>query len=230
MNYEKANELLQGRNKEQRKLENNTYLVRHEDSLAVRLHETDVVTYLPNGKVILNSGGWKTVTTKDRLNKYSPVRIYQEKSIWFYNDSQTDPIQWQPINRKPYFDGITFKDGVCINPMKTDPTKKTRALLKSINEYCKGINNLDVLPLPNGGDCWLCSMFESSGKARSDNEHILSHLKERYIHGSLILNALKWRGYKEPRFIWQLENERKGHRTSTVHAVRAYLKRQLAIG
>jgi hypothetical protein len=34
----------------------------------VRLYSTNVVTFLPNGHAILRDGGWKTVTTKSRMN------------------------------------------------------------------------------------------------------------------------------------------------------------------
>lgn len=47
-------------------------------AFAVQLHWTDVVTYLENGLVILNSGGYRSVTTADRLNSFSPARVYTE--------------------------------------------------------------------------------------------------------------------------------------------------------
>ena len=81
-NYNEALDVLNGRN--HRKLENNTYLEkRDENTIAVKLHGTDVVTYKKDGSVILETGGWYTVTTKDRINKYSPVRVYQQKGEWF---------------------------------------------------------------------------------------------------------------------------------------------------
>ena len=70
-NYEDAAKLLTGRCRTRRKLENNTYLERHDDGdIAVVLHGTDVVTFKPNGDIILDTGGWQTPTTKDRMNRY----------------------------------------------------------------------------------------------------------------------------------------------------------------
>jgi hypothetical protein len=83
MNYAQAEKLLSGRDR--RKLENNTYLERRGLDFAVRLHSTDVVTIHPDGTYTLRTGGWKTVTTKDRINRYSPVRISQVKFEWFVN-------------------------------------------------------------------------------------------------------------------------------------------------
>lgn len=71
-----------------RKLENNTYLVMiNPNQIAVKLHNTYVVTINSNDTYELNNGGFKTTTTKDRINKYSPARIYQQKFIWYLNPS-----------------------------------------------------------------------------------------------------------------------------------------------
>jgi hypothetical protein len=80
--YQEAVTVLNGR--KSRKVENNTYLHQLEDgSIGVKLHETDVVIYRQDGTIQLNTGGWETVTTKARLNDYSPVGIYQKKRVWF---------------------------------------------------------------------------------------------------------------------------------------------------
>lgn len=83
MNYQYFNEKLVGRNAKSKKLANNTYCIRNEDSIGIRLHQTNVITYFPNGRVVLNSGGYKTATTKDRINQFSPFRINQDKGIWY---------------------------------------------------------------------------------------------------------------------------------------------------
>lgn len=70
-----------------RKVGNNTYAtIEYDNSVSIELHGTKVVVFYPNGLVKLNSGGWRTSTTKDRINKYSPVRVYQEKYQWFLSD------------------------------------------------------------------------------------------------------------------------------------------------
>lgn len=81
MTYQEALTLLNG--KQRRKLENNTYLIRLQSgTLAVKLHDTNVVKLYPNGDITLNSGGWQTLTTKNRMNKYSPVRVLQVRGKW----------------------------------------------------------------------------------------------------------------------------------------------------
>lgn len=81
MDYREANILLQGRCRERRKIANNTWLERDEDgTLAVRLHNTRVLIFHKRGDVTVQSGGWNTVTTKNRINRYlpSPYRAFSD--------------------------------------------------------------------------------------------------------------------------------------------------------
>ena len=72
MNYFDA--LQQLGNKESRKLANNTYLnKRGENTVAVTLHNTDILTYHADGRVIINNGGYETNVTRDRINQFAPA-------------------------------------------------------------------------------------------------------------------------------------------------------------
>jgi len=84
MNYLKANDQLSGRCKDRRKIANNTYLERRANgNIALRLHNTDVLTFSPNGDVRFDSGGWLTVTTKQRMNEFQDVaKIWSTKGVW----------------------------------------------------------------------------------------------------------------------------------------------------
>jgi hypothetical protein len=51
-------------------------------------HSTVVCEALGNGRTRLNSGGWKTATTKKRMNQYAgmmgyPWRVFQKDHDWF---------------------------------------------------------------------------------------------------------------------------------------------------
>lgn len=52
----------------QKKCDNNTVVIRNEDHFAVRLHQTDVAKVYESEEIILDSGKWYTVTTRDRIN------------------------------------------------------------------------------------------------------------------------------------------------------------------
>lgn len=47
-------------------------------------HQTPVVAS-KNGKYWLNNGGYKTSTTKERINRYCPFRVFQEDYDWYVN-------------------------------------------------------------------------------------------------------------------------------------------------
>ena len=213
MNHNQAQEKLGKR--DSRKLENNTYLQKRGEEIAIKLHETDIITMQENGVNILNTGGWQTVTTKDRLNKYSGVIVNQVKGQWY-------------INTSLYYDGIKVKDGGVTSKEKKEDLKFNlyNGLIKA---YCNKLKGLETLPVPDSGDCLYCSMYEEKtskpiGEVFKDKKHLIAHLNEEYIHGSLIFNALKAAGYNNPGVIFQMDI-----RDSIVRAVRKYFKRQLGM-
>lgn len=53
----------------------------------VRLHDTTVVAF-DEKIIVLDSGGWETITTRTRMNQASNqfdlgIRVFQEKHIWY---------------------------------------------------------------------------------------------------------------------------------------------------
>lgn len=87
MNYTEANRMLTGRNQQSKKYANNTYLVRRGDNIALMYYCTDVVTFTPAGDIILDSGGWRTNTTKRRINQVIGGRLTQRNWMWYIDDT-----------------------------------------------------------------------------------------------------------------------------------------------
>ena len=86
--------------REERTLANNTVIYRtDDDNIGVRLHRTTIVRYFSDGRIMLDSGGWRTVTTKQRINQLLPagIRLSQHKREWTIN-------------------GEEFRDGMVIHP------------------------------------------------------------------------------------------------------------------
>lgn len=54
------------------------------EGVGIKLHDTVIVAYFPSG-IVLNSGRYRTVTTKARMNEVLPpyVRVFQEKYDWY---------------------------------------------------------------------------------------------------------------------------------------------------
>lgn len=86
-NYGDAKTFLEGgRDKTRRPVAHETDIVRRgPDRIAVRYWRTDVVTYHRDGRTVLRTNGWQTVTTKKRLNDFTPprVQIYQKDFVWY---------------------------------------------------------------------------------------------------------------------------------------------------
>lgn len=222
MDYQQAGKLFDSaRSKDAGKpLENNTRLHRRYAGLnkpdyAVRLHNTDIVTIHPDDTYTLNTGGWNTVTTKDRINKYAPGYVTQRQGIWYLTD------------------GSLFEDGVVIDAQghalssTGDPEaleKAKREVDRLVREYIKGFV-ADIkengLQDPSGGDCWCCADSDPMGL-----DHYFSHFEEKYYVSRLLWLALQRRG--NPGFVWSMIQ--KGSPDIAIHDLRAYFRtRKLAL-
>jgi hypothetical protein len=209
--YNELNQMFETcRNKDSGKpLGNNTRLFKRGKNLAIRLHNTDVVTVTPKNEFILNTGGWHTVTTKDRINSYSPSPVYSVKGVWnVFNNSKPESV---------YYDGIKLdKNGHVISKVispdkKIAELKKLKLKIKKyVDAYCKHIES-GKLELPSGGDCYYCqglvTNFESGNRSTS-SEHLLSHIKERYFVPSLLVNAIKDNGLMTEFWFYSIQSGR----------------------
>lgn len=67
----------------------NTSIKNENSIITVRFHETDIITHdTKNKTIILDSGGWRTPTTKNRINQYLSennigLGIFQKKGKWY---------------------------------------------------------------------------------------------------------------------------------------------------
>jgi hypothetical protein len=213
MNYADAIAYLNnGKNKNDRPLANNTRLIRNGEDVAIRLHSTDIIILHPDGSETLTSGGWRTATTKERINKYSSLHVYQDKGVWYYGG-------WERGNRHVFYDGIVVKGGTVISEEKESDERVAR-IKKWIDAYMVKFNALEKIPEPSLGDCFVCGMTPEG----SYPDCLESHLEEGYIHGRLIMNALHDTGYRDPSFIYQF-----GGKKMIARALRRYFKRALGI-
>lgn len=194
------NYIEKGRDKISRKVAHNTVSrLEGEDTIIISYHDSDIVTMQYN-KIILDSCGYKTLTTKERLNWYipSPFSLYQQNHVWYvlnYKNGETHIFK----------DGLTFQlsnDDWRVDLStcgKVNDVKKINALKDKIKTYVN--NYIDKLMTgeigaPDGGDCWLC-YFQvegeniSWGEKSKDVSHLEEHFKERYYVPSLLMNAIR---------------------------------------
>lgn len=181
LSYNKAKELYESaRNKDAGKpYGNNTRIVKTEQGYGVKYHATVVVNVLTD-RWVLNTGGWQTVTTKQRINENAPVYINQEKHIW-YIDGIT-----------PYQDGIEVdRDGRILSEIDYSEVERQEQVLRKIKKYVRDFANHGVSD-PSGGDCWIClGLIQNNGNPTC----LQSHIDDSYYHGSLLVNALNHSGY-----------------------------------
>lgn len=196
MDYQEA--VTQLGKRDSRKLKNNTYLVkRNGGDIAVKLHATDVVTFHQDGTVTYDTGGWGTVTTKDRMKHFglSWVNIWSNRGV-LYAHGPSDGEEIKSFRR-------TFKvvDGKVI-PDEEDMEAKAKDMKRKVTRYAQGFikaMRAGKTRPPSEGDCWFC-LFEDAntgktwGETSQDKDHLLEHFKESYYVGSLLVRALKVMG------------------------------------
>ena len=195
--YQTLDEQLTGRNHNGRKLGNNTYAERRGDDIAVRLHSTDVVTFTPDGSIVLDSGGWRTVTTKERMNRYIPAGwiLSCASGVWYLGKHNAGHYR--------FADGITIHPDDTVTGAAPDTSAVDKVLKKDIAAYAKACAEAIPLPTPNGGDCWYCLMRtetgDTLGEATHDTSHLTGHMDDGYIVPALVWTALERAGYAPER-------------------------------
>ncbi len=170
----------------------------------IRFHNTDIMEFRPNGDVEFNSGGWQTVTTKDRMRRFGPdIGLHQEKRVWWVHEPvpPTVPATWQ--NRWEWIreNRMAWKDGLIRHPDGTITgagRPPSPALVKQIKAYAKGFAAALPVELPDGGNCWFCALRSEDGKTMGEHgnnvDHLLSHVQEKYYVPALLWNILVKRG------------------------------------
>jgi hypothetical protein len=120
-----------------------------------------------------DTGGWKTVTTKERMNRFASVSIWSERHIWYISKSfdwdwkrkgldETNPIfhfedgmfmQGNQAYRKEHGELVKLK------PFSKEAEKAKRKQLRQIDSFIKEyVNRLmnGQLGTPSAGDCFMC--------------------------------------------------------------------------
>lgn len=105
MTYEKLSATLGNRSQRNAPTGTHTKIVRiAPDCIVVQHHSTDVVRAFADGRFILSSGGYRSMTTKERINHYGPehVCVYQRDGVWFLNDRRDG-------STVPFVDGVEVR-------------------------------------------------------------------------------------------------------------------------
>lgn len=93
--------------------------------VAVTYHRTRIVTAYVDGSVELDSNGWRTYTTKERMNRYLPafkvgdltvrVSLHQDHGTWKLSRSvYRADLAWEDANHHLFEDLADYHDGMVI--------------------------------------------------------------------------------------------------------------------
>lgn len=192
---------LTGRCKNARKVANNTWLIRGEDgSIGLKLHQTTIVSAAQDGRVTLNSGGWRTPTTKGRINDALHelgfhTSISQKDGVWLVFPSWGDKDT-----------AVTFADGMWVLPDGSvagagPDIGVLKQGVKLIREYMRPVPSMllaGTFPKPSVGDPWNFAMVDKEGTLAGfggnegdTRKWLVKYMKDKYYFGSLLLRAFE---------------------------------------
>jgi hypothetical protein len=183
--------IAKGKNKESRKIDNNTVIRLDNDNIIVKYHDTDICVISPDDTRTYYTNGFYTFTTKDRINNFmvKSFRLYQKNHIWYV---------WNYDTKQEYLfdDGLTISAKGEISGYKTS-CKRDNVKIKQVNNYVKAYIDKLVkgkIDKPGAGDCFYCQFHtqdnKSMGEVSDNQDHILSHMQEKYYVPSLLYNAV----------------------------------------
>ena len=74
---------------------------------AIQLHRTDVLVFTMRGTMILDSGGWTTQTTKERINRFLPkgYRVESASGKWYVTRHTPDNPTVRQVRQRTYRKG-----------------------------------------------------------------------------------------------------------------------------
>lgn len=142
--------------------------------------------------VTIDTGGFNTVTTRDRLNRFLPSgwHVFTDSGVMFVRT---------PSGTFPNVDGARY-DGAtglpCEPDLHKDSTAETLILKRKIDKFCRALES-NPFPTPSAGDPW-CNMFPDGWNPRTMNrETLLDWLDSCYINGSFVAAAMRRKGWTD---------------------------------
>jgi hypothetical protein len=148
----------------------------------IRLHKTDILTIKPDGGFTIDTGGWNTHTTRDRLNEFLPKgwRVHTLRGEIHLSNHAPGTGPWR------FRDSITVNAKGAVKPDISDA--KLDALRKQIDACMREWRKRGLPTREESGDPWVLT----TGKI--DEAAMLDWVKSKYVHRTLYFMAHKWAG------------------------------------
>ena len=196
LTFEDAQRMLGTR--DTKKLARNTWLRAEDGNMVVKFWDTDIITIDPQDIYTLDSGGYHTATTKERLNDLTPARIWQDRGLWYV------------ANKVPFADGIRVDysgnvvDGEGRAHLPATMRRVDRLVSKYIAGYAAHVMELGYPEEETAGDCFGCTFGNDTTTEPMGYDHYLSHFAEKYYVPSILMKAILEAGYGDPAFVWDM--------------------------
>ena len=153
-----------------------------------KLHDTVILRVAADGiHFSINTGGFNTVTTRERLNRALPKgwHVYTSKGVIHLR--RGDYMEGKSY---PFTQSISFEAGqVVSDQIETDSTKDFRL----IDAYMRKIKR-DGFPNPSAGDPFV---WPDAQTGKYSAHYVRAWLEESYIFGTLVCHALMFAGVRK---------------------------------
>jgi len=229
-----------------RKLANNTYAIRdwpHSGDIHIRFHETNIITFGIDGTITLNSGGWLTQVTKERMNRFlpEPLQVYSVKGRWkvrvsAYDNAPgayfTDGIHLAPVHRPGSTDRKVWVVANGLSPTELcRQDAHNQRVEKLIDGYMRWLTleRYDVIfqRSDENSGCGMCVRTDVGslvGDSFEDKQHLIEHLIDKDVPFGVFHVACD-HGYGGGDGI-----RRAAHFDIAKRDLRKYLRQQLYVG
>lgn len=209
-----------------KKIAGNTWVVKMGDNYGIKLYDTIIMIFKMDGSITLNSGGYRTRTTKDRINEFSGIQVTQENGLWYVH--ARDQV-------------VLFTDNMVIpphGPIGDDASIKTitadkKAVDRMVKRYVRGFVDdmlINGIPDPSGGDCWYClmrSVDNPNDLEPMGYSHYFSHFEEKYYVPTIFYKAVNENNYPNPGLILSMMRSNKDFlKREGTHVLQKFFRRR----
>lgn len=109
---------------------------KQDQDIVVRIYRTDIIRYKPDGRVIVNQGGYASNATRAYLNAALPHHFHSHQGVTIWRDHMSDTKGWFILHSEA--DNIFVPDPenprrlIFTNPIPQITHKKDRAGMKAV--------------------------------------------------------------------------------------------------
>jgi hypothetical protein len=197
-------------------------------SRRIRLHNTDILVFPKAGGFTIDTGGFNTVTTRDRLNKFLPAGwlVFTDKGTIYLSNIHRDDDSWSGTLPTGFVRTVEVdaKGHAHSDSVEGDREAEKRKIDAYMKAWAKrGLPTADE----SKGDPWIALLQDSSNRHKVDREIMLDWVDSQYVFRGLYGLALAYAGMSETGIGWSLDSvDSKGGKLSKyeLSRIRRYVR------